>query len=88
MEEKKIYSLRLDSETLEWANKIASHATPWTRSDVIRLAIWIGTKVITSKCFYDLIRLMVHDDFLDGKITLEGVLRTIGIELENLKKEE
>ena len=31
---------------------------------------------------------MVHDDFLDGKITLEGVLRTIGIELENLKKEE
>lgn len=88
MEEKKIYSLRLDSETLEWANKIASRHYPFTRSDVIRLAIWIGMKVITSRHLSDLIRLKYHEEFMEFGVTLEGVLRSAGFELENLKKEE
>lgn len=88
MDKLKSCSLRLEIDSLKWADKIVGYSFSRKRSDVLRLAIWIGTKVITSKNIDKLTREMVHDHFRDSKITLEGVLRTIGIELENLKKEE
>lgn len=88
MEEKKIYSLRLESESLEWASKIANRAGSWTRSDVIRLAIWVGKKVITSRHLGDIIRLEVHEEFSEFEVPLEDVLHAAGFKLENLKKEK
>lgn len=88
MEEKKIYSLRLESESLEWASRIANNAYPWTKSDVIRLAIWVGKKVISSRHLADIIRLEVHEEFSEFEVPLEDVLRSAGYELENLKKVE
>lgn len=86
MEEKKIFSLRLESESLEWASRIANHAYPWTRSDVIRLAIWVGKKVINSRHLVDIIRLEVHEEFSEFEVPLEDVLHAAGFTLENLKK--
>lgn len=78
--------MRVESESLEWADKIVNRRGFWTRSDVIRLAIWIGKKVITSRHLDELVRLKVHEDFRDFEIPLEDVLRTAGFTLENLKK--
>lgn len=86
MDELKIFSMRVESETLEWADKIVNRSGFWTRSDVIRLAIWIGKKVITSRHLEELVRLKVHEDYRDFEVPLEDVLRTAGFTLENLKK--
>lgn len=80
--------MRVESESLEWADKIVNRPCFWTRSDVIRLAIWIGKKVITSRHLDELVRLKVNEDFRDFEVPLEDVLRTAGFTLENLKKEE
>lgn len=88
MEKLKLYSLRLDSESLKWAKDIASRSGVWNCSDVVRLAIWVGSKVITSRCLTELMRLMVRDTFWNSEVTIDDVLHTAGVKLENLKKEE
>ena len=88
MEKLKICSLRLESDSLKWADKMASYSYGWNRSDVIRLAIWIGSKVITRRRIPELMRLMVRDTFWNSEVTIDDVLHTGGVKLENLKKEE
>lgn len=86
MSELKMCSLRLESDSLEWADKLANNAGYWTRSDIIRLAIWVGAKVITSRHLSELNRLRWEEEFREFDVALEDVLRTAGFTLENLKK--
>lgn len=85
MEVLKVYSLRLESESIEQASEIASSVSFWKRSDVLRLAIWIGLKVIDSRHISELHRIWWHEYFKGDRTTLEDVLRAAGVELENLK---
>lgn len=86
MSELKMCSLRLESDSLDWADKLANNADYWTRSDIIRLAIWVGAKVITSRHLSELNRLRWEEEFREFDVALEDVLRTAGFTLENLKK--
>lgn len=88
MNDSKICSLRLQSNSLEWADIMARKTICFSRSDVLRLAIWIGAKVITSKCLNKLISLEGSEEFSNFEVPLEDVLRTAGFSLENLKKVE
>lgn len=88
MDKLKLYSLRMDCQSLDWAKEIARRSCVWKCSDVVRLSIWIGSKVITSRCLPELMRLMVRDTFWNSEVTIDDILHTGGIKLENLKKEE
>lgn len=86
MDELKIFSMRLESESLEWADKIVIRSYFRTKHEVIRLAIWIGKKVITSRHLDELVRLKVHEEFSEFEVPLQDVLHAAGFTLENLKK--
>ncbi len=81
----KVYSVRLDCESVEWAEKIAQSSSYWSRSDVMRLAIWISKKVIDPYFFNELVHLWYEEVYGNKSVSLVDVLRTAGIELENLK---
>lgn len=88
MDELKLCSLRLEIVSLEWADQVAFNSSYWSRSDVLRLAIWVGSKIITPHHLHDIAVLKWNEDFKGTSVTLENVLRTVGIELENLKSQE
>lgn len=88
MSELKIVSLRLESDSLKWADKMASDLHYYSRSDIIRLAIWVGAKVIISSKVSDLNVLRWEEEFKGVDVSLEHVLRTAGVELEDLKRME
>lgn len=86
MSDLKIYSLRLESDSLEWADKVANGAHYWSRSVIIRVAIWVGSKVITSRNLSDIVHLQLGEEYSNFEVPLEEVLRVAGFSLENLKK--
>lgn len=88
MEVLKVYSLRLESKSIDKADEIARSFGHLTRSDVIRVAIWVGEKIISSRNVFDICKLQWAEEFRNKQITLEDVLRTACIELENLKSLE
>lgn len=88
MSELKIVSLRLESDSLQWADKMASDLHYYSRSDIIRLAIWVGTKVIISSKVSELNVLRWVEEFKGINVSLENVLHTAGVELEDLKRLE
>lgn len=84
----KLYSLRLESAMIDRADEVASQLSYWSRSDIIRLAIWIGQKVVEPRVVTNLHHLWWEEQFKGTRVTLEDVIRTAGIELENLKNQE
>lgn len=88
MEVLKGYSVRLESKLVSKIDKIAEDSTYCSRSDVMRLAIWIGEKVIDLRHLHALLKLMWKEESKDTSVTLEDVLRAAGVLLENHKKLE
>lgn len=84
----KVYSLRLESAMIDRADDVAGQLSFWSRSEIIRLAIWIGQKVVEPRVVGALHRLWWQEQFKGTNVTLEDVIRTAGIELENLKSQE
>lgn len=88
MSELKIVSLRLESDSLKWADKMAFDLNYYSRSDIIRLAIWVGEKVISSRQVPILTKLKWDEECRGASVLLEDVLHAAGVELENLKRLE
>ena len=81
----KIYSVRLESELVRKIDKIAYDSSYCSRSDIMRLAIWIGEKVIDSRHLHELLKLMWREESKGTGVTLEDVLRAADVMLENPK---
>lgn len=81
----KIYSVRLERELVRRIDKKAYDSSYCSRSDILRLAIWIGEKVIDSRHLHELLKLMWREESKGASVTLEDVLRATDVSLENLK---
>lgn len=88
MDELKVYSIRLELDSIAWADKLADDVYYWTRSDVLRLAIWVAEKVINSRNARAFSLMKYEEEFKGRTVILEDVLRTAGVKLENLKTSE
>lgn len=86
MDELKVYSVRLESDTIAWADNVVEALYAWSRSDILRLALWVGAKVVKSSNVPSLIRLKCEEQFKGRTVSLEDVLRTAGVKLENIEK--
>ena len=72
----KLTSIRLEEQTLDAAFILAKRFTFLSPSDIIRLAIWIGFKLITPRSALKLYQLMAEENFNGDIVTLQDVLRT------------
>lgn len=79
MENLKLTSIRVGVDSLESASAIAKQFGYFTTSDVLRVAMWVGLKVITPRCFSILSRMMWEEDAGKDIVTLEDVLRAAGV---------
>lgn len=76
MEPLKLTSIRLDRQSLEQADKIAKCRQCYHQSDVLRLAIWAGLKIVNANNLYRLSRLQWDEEYHGVHHELEDVLRT------------
>lgn len=81
----KVYSVRLESGLVGRIEKIANDSIYWSRSDVMRLAMWIGEKVIDCRHLPELQKLWWQESFNNCSVSIEDVLRAAATTLENLK---
>ena len=88
MEFLKLTSIRLSKKTLAQAQEISRGRVYFSTSDVIRLAVWIGLKVVKVGLFHELSQMMWQEEYNGVNYSLEDVLRTAGVKLENLKNVE
>ena len=75
----KLTSIRVSTDVLDTAHAIAKQLGYYNPSDVLRLAMWIGLKVLTPRCTSKLMGLMWEEEAGLDIITLEDVLRTAGV---------
>ena len=88
MEILKLKSVRLSKKTLAKAEELSRGRVYYSTSDVIRLAIWIGLKVLKPGVFHKLSPLMWREENDNADYSLQDVLQAVGEELENLKSLE
>lgn len=84
MEKLKLTSIRVSVNALDSAHSLAKELGYYNPSDVLRLAMWVGLKVITPRCATKLMGDMWKEEADLDIITLEHVLRTAGV----LKEDE
>ena len=82
MEILKLTSIRLSVAALAKANDLASEFGYYQSSHVIRVAIWIGMKVLNPKVIFKLSKMMWEEEERDADFSLEDVLRSAGV-IEN-----
>lgn len=80
----KLTSIRVSTDALDTAHALAKQLGYYNPSDVLRLAMWIGLKVLTPRCASKLMGLMWKEEAELDIITLEDVLQTTGV----LKEDE
>lgn len=88
MENLKLTSVRLSKFTLAIANGLGRKCGYGYTSNILRLAIWVGLKVIKPGVIFNLMHMMWLEEEEGKEVTLEDVLRAAGVELENLKNLE
>lgn len=88
MDNLKLCSLRIDNQSLELADNIAKNSTYWSKSDIMRLAIWIGLKVIKSHRITELNRLYWSEMYNGENVLLEHVLHAAGVSQNHLNGSE
>lgn len=86
MEVLKLTSIRLSKSALDRASHLSRELGFYQSSHVIRIAIWVGLKVLSPGVLHRLSLMMWDEEDKDTSFSLEDVLRTAGFELENLKK--
>lgn len=79
MENLKLTSIRISVASLDAAHNLSRQLTYYNPSDVLRLAMWIGLKVMSPNCMSALISKMFDDEAGFDVVTLEDVLRTAGV---------
>lgn len=88
MENLKLTSIRLSKDVLAKVNAIANTLGFYQSSHIIRLAIWVGLKLVTPGVLRDLSHMMWEEEEKGKDYSVDDVLRTAGVKLENLKSLE
>ena len=81
MENLKLTSIRLSKNALAKANEIARAFGYYQSSHIIRIALWVGLKVIRPGVLPKLIYMMWEEEDLGVEHSLEDVMRAAGYEL-------
>lgn len=76
METLKLTSIRLEKRSLEQANRIAKEIGYYQSSNVIRTALWVGLKIVTSHNCLRLGHLQFEEEAYGTRYELEDVLQT------------
>lgn len=79
MSKLKLTSIRVSTDSLDSAHALSKQMNYYSPSDVLRLAMWVGLKVITPSCASKLMGLMWKEEAGLDIITLEDVLRNAGV---------
>lgn len=85
MEVLKLTSIRLSKKALGKAGILGSSLGYGRSSDIIRMAIWIGIKALKPGVLRVIMHMMWEEEEKGIQYTLEDVIQSAGIELENLK---
>lgn len=88
MDELKLTSIRLPKSALSRAAEFGRSLGFYKTSDVIRIAIWVGFKIIKPSVLPKLMHMIWEEEAKGVSFTLEDVLRTAGVNIEHLKKLE
>ena len=88
MENLKLRSVRFSRMVLSQANKLGRSLGHGQSSNILRLAIWIGLKALKPGVLHNLMHMMWQEEEGFAFYDIEDVLRTAGVELENLKNQE
>lgn len=81
MEILKLTSIRLSKSALAKAAAIASTRGYYQSSNIIRLALWVGLKVVKPGVLQTLFHMMWLEEEKGEDYTLEDVLRAAGVKL-------
>ena len=81
MEKLKLTSVRLSKGTLESASKLSNAGNYLCTSDILRIAIWLGLKLMRAGVLLQLQHMMAQEETGWKSYTLEEVLRILGYEL-------
>lgn len=75
METLKLTSIRLEKRSLEQANRIAKEIGYYQSSNVIRTALWVGLKIVTSRNCLRLGHLQFEEEDHGVRYELEDVIQ-------------
>lgn len=81
MEKLKLTSVRLSKGTLDSASKLSNADNYLCTSDILRIAIWLGLKLLRPGVLLQLQHMMAQEETGWKSYTLEEVLRILGYEL-------
>lgn len=81
MEKLKLTSVRLSKGTLDSASKLSNAENYLCTSDILRIAIWLGLKLMRAGVLLQLQHMMAQEETGWKSYTLEEVLRILGYEL-------
>lgn len=79
MENLKLTSIRISVDSLDRAHALARQLAYYNPSDVLRIAMWVGLKIVTPSCASLLFGKMWKEEAGIDIITIEDVLRTAGV---------
>lgn len=79
----KLTSIRIPESSLDSASELSTGFWHFTSSDIIRIAIWVGLKVLYLGTISQLAKMMWEEETKGKCFTLEDVLRTAGVLKEN-----
>lgn len=85
MEVLKLTSIRLSKSALAKAYALSRELGFYQSSHVIRIAIWVGLKVLTPGVLHRLSMMMWDEEDKGRNFSLEDVLRAADVLLENPK---
>lgn len=77
----KLTSIRLSKASLSQAAELGKRLGYYQSSHIIRLAIWVGLKVLRPGVILDLTRMMGKEELEKAHYSLEDVLRAADYEL-------
>lgn len=86
MEVLKLTSIRLSKSALAKASALSRELGFYQSSHVIRIAIWVGLKVLTPGVLHRLSMMMWDEEDKGRNFSLEDVLRAADVLLENPKR--
>lgn len=84
----KLTSIRLSKSALARASHLSRELGFYQSSHVLRIAIWVGLKVLTPGVLHQLSLMMWDEEEKGIRFSLEDVLRAADVLLENPKSSE
>lgn len=88
MEILKLTSIRLSKSSLSQAAALGRGLGYFRQSDVLRIAIWIGLKILKPGVIHEFAHMMWEEEDKGANYSAADVLRTAGEMLENHKSLE